>query len=178
MTVAIMTTTLGTLFLKIFSVARIIVYIVAKRMWKQSTFLSDEEIINASVACGALVHGQKQTRLKMLKALAIRAVYEKRTRGVATGRSEPISVTGALVAQLRMVKKKPCDETTTHAGTAYGTTQYWSTFLNSLTSLQRTMISKDELADLRKTLVDKSRSFMKGPVVHLINLLMSLPEHR
>ena len=39
------------------------------------------------------------------------------------------------------------------------------------------MISKDELADLRKTLVDKSRSFMKGPVVHLINLLMSLPEN-
>ena len=65
-----------------------------------------------------------------------------------------------------------------HTGTAQGTTQKWSAFLKSLWSVQRLEISEDELADLRKTLVDKSRSFMKGPVVELIALLMSLPEHR
>ena len=58
------------------------------------------------------------------------------------------------------------------------TVEKWSGFVTNLGSLQRLEISDSELMDLRDSLLERSRGFMQGRVVDLIEMLMSLPEHR
>ena len=54
----------------------------------------------------------------------------------------------------------------------------WSGFVTNLGSLLRLDISDSELEDLRESLLERSRTFMQGNVVDLIDILMPLPEHR